>query len=444
MDHFPDPAALRALPAIIIGAGPIGLACAAHFVAHNEPFLLLEAGDAAGASVRAWGHVSMFTPMRYNVDPTARQLLNATGWTIEDNLVPTGQQLVNGYLQPLAELPAIAAQLRLQHRVTHVGRLGGTRSLIDRENTPFVVRCETPAGPTSVVGRAVIDASGTWASPNELIPGLPLTPEVNRRILSGVPDVRGRERSVFAGKRCLVVGSGHSAMGTVTDLTRLAAESPGTTVTWAVRRDDIETIGPCEDRILTERTLLRRGAHELISHGEIDVRPGTFLTDLTWTDDGIRVDAIGGPVGRFDVIVNATGVHPDHRMNAELWLDLHPVWECVYPIAELIDPARVACGTAELHGVDRLECPEGNFFVLGAKSYGRAGTFLMWAGYEQARSVVAALCGDEAATTPGLSLPESGLCAACDAFTAACACDDDPSATCCDDDDEEPTNDVRA
>lgn len=49
--------------------------------------------------------------------------------------------------------------------------------------------------------------------------------------------------------------------------------------------------------------------------------------------------------------------------------------------------------------------------MVGMKSYGRAPTFLLATGYEQVRSVVAALVGDWAAAAEiQLELPETGVC----------------------------------
>jgi hypothetical protein len=70
-----------------------------------------------------------------------------------------------------------------------------------------------------------------------------------------------------------------------------------------------------------------------------------------------------------------------------------------------------SCGTVRPHGAEELKQPDGNLFVIGMKSYGRAPTFLMLTGYEQARSVVAAIAGDwEAARRVELVLPETGVC----------------------------------
>ncbi len=125
--------------------------------------------------------------------------------------------------------------------------------------------------------------------------------------------------------------------------------------------------------------------------------------------DGRRVDA--------EVIVSSTGARPDHTPAAELRLDLDPVLGSTRALAPLIDPNQHSCGTVPPHGVDELSHPEKDFFVVGAKSYGRAPTFLLATGYEQARSVVAALAGDwEAARDVRLDLPETGVCSSNLAF----------------------------
>jgi cation diffusion facilitator CzcD-associated flavoprotein CzcO len=57
------------LPVATIGAGPVGLAAAAHLLARGERPLVLEAGPAVASNVRAWDHVRLFSPWQYVVDP---------------------------------------------------------------------------------------------------------------------------------------------------------------------------------------------------------------------------------------------------------------------------------------------------------------------------------------------------------------------------------------
>ena len=102
---------------------------------------------------------------------------------------------------------------------------------------------------------------------------------------------------------------------------------------------------------------------------------------------------------------------PTTRIAAELRLDLDPILGSTRALAPLIDPNEHSCGTVPPHGVDELTHPETGYYAVGVKSYGRAPTFLLATGYEQARSVVAALAGDWAAARDvQLDLPETGVC----------------------------------
>lgn len=112
-----------------------------------------------------------------------------------------------------------------------------------------------------------------------------------------------------------------------------------------------------------------------------------------------------------DRVVGATGFRPDHTVTGELRLDLDPVLGSTRALAPLIDPNVHSCGTVPPHGVDELTHPEPGYYTVGMKSYGRAPTFLMATGYEQVRSIVAALAGDwHAARDVQLELPETGVC----------------------------------
>ena len=196
------------------------------------------------ANVRDWGHVRLFSPWRYNIDKAAQALLERSGWA-EPNLdaLPTGRELVDGYLRPLASLPEIASKLRIGHRVTAIGRqhmdkvkTGG------RGASPFVIRVETTEGESEIHASAVLDASGTWSTPNPLgANGLPAIGEKTSadRIHYGIPDVLGVLRGRYAGRRTVVVGSGHSAANALLDLARLAEQEPRTQVVWAVRGTDM-------------------------------------------------------------------------------------------------------------------------------------------------------------------------------------------------------------
>src|SRR5262249_8695273 len=100
------------LPVAVIGGGPVGLAAAGHLAARDIPFRLYEAGDDVAASVRDWGHVRLFSTWRYNNDAVARGLLASAGWSAPlPDVLPTGADLYDLYLRPLAAHPALAPHI---------------------------------------------------------------------------------------------------------------------------------------------------------------------------------------------------------------------------------------------------------------------------------------------------------------------------------------------
>ncbi|MFF3854305.1 FAD-dependent oxidoreductase [Micromonospora sp. NPDC002575] len=409
---------LNDLPVVVIGAGPVGLAAAAHLHERGLPCTVLEAGESVGAAVREWGHVRVFSPWRYDVDAAARRLLTDSGWAEPDpDALPTGDELVDAYLRPLAELPQIAPQVRLRSRVVAISRLGLDRlRTAGRERTPFLVRL---ADGEELLVRAVIDASGTWGTPNVLgASGLPARGEaaVGAYLEHALPNVLGADRDRFAGRHTLVVGSGHSAANTLLSLAELAADAPGTQVTWAIRATSpTRAYGGGDADALPARGTLGTRLRTHVEAGRIRLLTGFSVSALDPDGDRVTVTVRRPDGGQqavtADRIVAATGFRPDHGIAAELRLDLDPVLGATRALAPLIDPDEHSCGTVAPHGVDELSHPEPGYYAVGMKSYGRAPTFLMATGYEQVRSVVAALAGDWAAARDvRLELPETGVC----------------------------------
>ncbi|MER7469703.1 FAD-dependent oxidoreductase [Micromonospora sp. NPDC000018] len=409
---------LDQLPVAVIGAGPVGLAAAAHLHERGLPFTVLEAGDTAGAAAKQWGHVRVFSPWRYDIDPAARRLLDDAGWIAPDpDALPIGAELVADYLQPLAELPQLKPHLRYGARVEAISRLGFDRlRTAGRDQAPFLIRLTTGE---DILARAVIDASGTWGTPNFLgASGLPARGETDAAayLEHALPDVLGTDRDRFAGRHTLVVGAGHSAANTLLSLAELAAQVPRTEVTWAIRTaSPARTYGGGDADALPARGALGSRLRDHVDAGRIRLLTGFSVHALTPTDGRVAVvvrhaDGTDDSI-TVDRIVAATGFRPDHSIAAELRLDLDPIMGATRALAPLIDPNEHSCGTVPPHGVDELAHPEPGYYAVGMKSYGRAPTFLMATGYEQVRSVVAALAGDwDAARDVQLDLPETGVC----------------------------------
>lgn len=412
---------LATLPVVIIGTGPIGLAAAANLVERGIDFTILEAGDRVASSIRLWGHTRLFSPWRHVIDPASRRLLDAADWTApaDEGRAPTGRELVDAYLEPLAALPEIGSRVRLGTRVVAVTREGMDRTRsAGREKTPFLLRLQTSDGTVEeLTGRAVIDASGTYTTPNPLA-STGLDPigavDVGGLVLHALPDVLGADRASFAGKHTVVVGAGHSAANTLIALSELAKTEPGTRVTWLIRNPSAIRVSSSPDDGLADRARLGSRVDQLVHTGQITLLDSFEISRLQPHEGGVRL--LGRSRGEdgflpAEVVVNATGFRPDLSMLREVRLELDDIIEAPRRLAPLIDPNVHSCGTVSPHGFAELRHPEPGFFLAGMKSYGRAPTFLLATGYEQVRSIAAWLDGDmPAATDVQLTLPTTGVC----------------------------------
>ena len=156
------------LPIVVIGAGPVGLATVAHLIDYGETPLIFEAGESVGQNMLSWAHVRMFSPWQYTVDKVMVKQLEATGWEMPplDGL-PTGGDLVTGFLRPFADLPTVKEALHLNSKVIAISRLHTDKMKDEsRDDLPFVLHVEDENGDDIIVqAKAVIDASGTWHNP---------------------------------------------------------------------------------------------------------------------------------------------------------------------------------------------------------------------------------------------------------------------------------------
>ena len=430
--------ALENLPVAVIGAGPVSLAAAAHLIQRGLPVKVYEAGSTVATNVRDWGHVRLFSPWEYNTDTAARALLRAHGGQEPPGkAMPTGSDLYEAYLKPLAETPEMASVIETNTKVTAITRQGADKVLSKgRDTKPFVLAVSNGNGTVRRdLARAVIDASGTWTAPNPLGAGGILAEgesENADRIAYGIPDVLGRDRAAYEGRTTLVVGAGHSAANVLLDLARLAEHDPATSILWATRGANLMRVygGGRADQ-LPARGELGSKLKALVDSKRIALVAGFSVVRVRAvgnqlilegeTADGVR------EVGPVDRIVVTTGQRPDLNLTRELRLDLDPWLESSKALGPLIDPNLHSCGSVPPHGHRELAHPEPGFYTVGIKSYGRAPTFLMLTGYEQVRSVVAAIAGDLAAADDiHLVLPETGVCSTNLAPVAAAA-----SSGCC-------------
>ncbi|WP_405929739.1 NAD(P)-binding domain-containing protein [Streptomyces griseus] len=429
------------LPVVVIGAGPAGLAAAAHLLDQGIEPLVLEAGPAAGAAVREWAHVRLFSTWGEVVDPAAEKLLAPTGWTRPDPATyPSGGDWAERYLLPLADV--LGDRVRTGATVTGVSRSGRDRIVdADREQQPFVVHfTRTDGREERVFARSVIDASGTWATPSPAGgSGLAALGEkaAADRIAYRVPDLKDPAvRARYTGKRTAVIGSGASAFTALAYLADLAKskDGAGTKGVWILRRGiSGSTFGGGEADQLPARGALGLAAKAAVDEGHADAVTGFRTEEIERDGDGrlVLVGEDGRRLDAVDEVIVLTGFRPDLSFLDELRLGLDERLQAPVELAPLIDPNQHSCGTVYPHGHRELSHPEAGVYLVGMKSYGRAPTFLAMTGYEQVRSVAAAIAGDlESADRVELTLPETGVCGGAGLFDAPSAQEADGGGCC--------------
>ncbi|MFZ3498269.1 NAD(P)-binding domain-containing protein [Streptomyces sp. 5.8] len=432
-------ASTEALPVIVIGAGPAGLAAASHLVERDIEPLVLEAGHAAGSAVREWGHVRLFSTWSELVDPAAEKLLAPTGWSAPDPATyPSGADWAEQYLQPLADV--LGDKVRYGAQVTGVSRLGRDRIVdADREQQPFTVSVLNADGTEErLTARAVIDASGTWSTPSPIGgDGLPALGEKTAadRISYRIPDLKDPAvRARYASKRTAVIGSGASAFTALAYLADLSKEEPGTHSVWILRRGiSGSTFGGGSADQLPARGALGLAAKAAVDNGHADAVTGFRTSAVEKVGDQLVLVAEDGRhLHPVDEVIVLTGLRPDLTFVNELRLALDERLQAPVDLAPLIDPNQHSCGTVYPHGVKELSHPEKDVYLAGMKSYGRAPTFLAMTGYEQVRSIAAHLAGDhEAAERVELTLPETGVCGGAGLFDQPQAAEETSGGGCC-------------
>jgi thioredoxin reductase len=379
----------------ILGAGPVGLEAALAAAEAGHPFTIYETATEVGGNVRAWGHVRLFTPWDLNVSPRMRRHLPDAP---SGSDCPTGAELADRLLAPLAALPEIAPNLRLGTRVLDVGREG----LLKHQEIANEARAKRPFRILLTDGRrewtetadVVIDATGTYGNPNRLgDAGIPAPGEraLDNEIRRQIPDFR-KEAADWSGKTVLLAGAGHSAQTAVRDLAALAQEAPGTRVIWVLRSPE-PAWGSPEGDTLPERARLAADAQALAAGASpaVEVRKGYAIEELSRPNGKIEAvlrNGAGSERVAVDRVLSLTGFVGDHEMYRQL--QIHECYATCGPInlsAALLGAAAGDCLNQTSHGADTLKNPEPGFFILGIKSYGRNNTFLMRVGWDQVSEV---------------------------------------------------------
>ncbi|HEV7784226.1 MAG TPA: FAD-dependent oxidoreductase [Thermoanaerobaculia bacterium] len=386
----------------ILGAGPTGLEAALAAADEGFPFTVYEAAASVAGNVRAWGHVRLFTPWEMNVSPRMRSHLADAPHGTE---CPTGSELAERLLEPLAGLPEIAPHLRLSTRVLGIGREGLLKheeiATAERGRRPFrLLLTDSTGREWTETADLVIDATGTWENPNTLgDAGIPAPGEraFDSEIRRDIPDF-AREATDWAGKTVLLAGAGHSAQTAARELARLAQEAPDTEVVWLLRNPE-PSWGTHPGDPLPERAGLAAKAAALAAGASpaVAVRRGAVVEEISKPNGRFHVVLRNGrdpETIEVDRILSLTGAVGDHGLYRQL--QVHECYATCGPIklsGALLGAGSADCLTQTTHGAETLTNPEPGFFILGSKSYGRNNTFLMRIGWEQVGEVFGLLDG---------------------------------------------------
>ena len=388
----------------VLGAGPIGLEAAlyARFLGYDVD--IYERGRVA-ENIFSWSHVRLFSPFALNRSPLGLAALAAQDEKYlppDDSALLTGCEYAERYLLPLAGTDLLSDSLHEQTEVLAIGRSGLLKHELvgseDRIDHPFRILLRDANGQQRCArADVVIDATGVYGNHNWLGDGgLPAIGELQLagQIEYGLPDVLARDRQHYAGRHTLVIGGGYSAATTVVALADLAQQAPATQVTWMTRRpiDSIKQ-GPIdlipEDR-LSERQELATLANGLAAGNLPHVtHHANSAVDAIFWDAGTKkfaVRLVGDPPQTLEVdrIVANVGYRPDNCLYREL--QVHECYATGGPMklaAALISAGSVDCLDQRGCGPETLLNPEPDFYILGAKSYGRDSRFLISVGLEQ-------------------------------------------------------------
>jgi thioredoxin reductase len=394
----------------ILGAGPIGLEAALQASVLQWPFTVYEQGR-VGEHLHRWGHVRLFSPFGMNSTPLGRQAITRGEAPRElpaEKAILTGREHVSFYLEPLARSPQLRDRIRTETTVLQVGRRGFLKEegVGDprRAQLPFLLLVRNGNKETIEEAEVVLDCTGTYGQPRCLGEGgIPAPGEIAARphIAWGLEDVLGEKSSTYADKTTLVVGAGYSAATTVCNLARLADRHPSIWVIWLARGKGTQPIKRFVNDPLRERDQLAVRANLLATRGDANVefhaQAVVTTVESAGADRGFKVRAVvGGKATTWeaDRVIANVGYTPNADIYREL--QLHESYATLGPMnlaTMLLRDAGGDCLTIPSFSGATLQTPEPNFFVLGAKSYGRNSSFLLRAGFEQVLEVFRLLTG---------------------------------------------------
>lgn len=395
----------------VIGAGPIGLESALYAAQLGFDIVVFEKNEIGGNMLK-WGHVVLFSPWEMNCSALGVSEIknDCPDWHEPDaDAFLTGAEYVAKYLQPLSELPTLKDKIHTGIKVLSIGKesilKGDLIGSQDRAKHKFKLLVSDRDGNERYeFVDYVLDASGVYGNPNFIGDGgIPALGELKNQPQMDyhICDIYSKDRSRFAGKKTLLVGTGYSAATTICDFVNLMKEEPDTELVWAIRQNRQIPIPAIVDDPLSGRAKITAIANEAaqsqnnnvefisnasISKIEYHEKSDQFNVTLK-TDENTQDIAV-------DRIIANVGYGPDNSLYREL--QVHECYASRGPMklaAALLGASSADCLEQQSLGAATLKNPEPNFFIIGNKSYGRNSTFLIRIGLEQIVEIFSLITG---------------------------------------------------
>lgn len=378
----------------ILGAGPIGLEAALNARQLKLPFTIYEQGR-VGEHVWRWGHVKMFSPFGVNATPLGKSVILAARPEYPfpaDDACLTGREYVERYLTPIADV--LRERLKTETRVLSVGKLGYLKQELPgdpvRGRQPFLLLVRERNQERFDEADIVLDCTGTYGRHRWLGPGgIPALGELQTEphIAYGLVDVLGDAKKDYANRSVLLIGAGYSAATTARNLAQLALENNTTWVTWVARAALTQPLRRIANDPFRERDRLAVQANNLATRtdGNVEFRAGTIVEAIEplANNQSFRVtlkSSIQKKTLEVEKIIANVGYTPDPSLYREL--QIHECYASLGPIK-----LAAALQAQKSPGPDTLRNPEPNFYILGAKSFGRNSQFLLRQGFDQVRDL---------------------------------------------------------
>jgi thioredoxin reductase len=379
---------------IIIGAGPIGIEAALYASETGLDFQVLEK-DSPASNLSEWGFVKMFSPWKMNTSPLGLKKLNIKA----NGGYPSGLEMRTDYYLPLSQIDSITNRIIENFTVEHISRdqllKGNKIGDPKRGDFPFLIYGVDSNGEEKYYrSKSVIDASGVYGQPNFLgRGGIPARGEKENsdQIYYHLIDLKKID---LANRKILVVGGGHSASTMIAQIEELSNKNGDISAVWLTTKKEFPVVR-IENDPLIERAKIVERAHEIAAGSSkfINHLGGYWVDEIKNIDNKLEISLIDCNENiktiTCDLIFALVGYRPNRKMYEEL--QIHECYATAGPMkmasALLASDASSDC-TADLDGGDEIyNNPEPNFYILGAKSYGRSTNFLIQKGHDQIKAV---------------------------------------------------------